>query len=99
MARFEVYSGIAGGPLLLDCQGDSFRHFATRFVIPLLPAGSVPDPIQRMHLIFKIEGVDRVMATHLAAAIPVRSLGRSIMSLRDHDYRIIAALDVLLSGV
>ena len=52
-----------------------------------------------MHLIFEIEGVDRVMATHLAAAIPVRSLGRSIMSLREHDYRIIAALDVLLSGV
>ena len=39
-----------------------------------------------------------ILATHLAGALPRRSLGQPHVSLATYEYEIKAALDMLISG-
>ena len=38
------------------------------------------------------------MLTHFAAAVPLAELGGSVGSVRDQEYVVAAALDMLISG-
>lgn len=97
MARFDVYHEREGKALLLDCQSDLLDHFETRFVVPLLPVGTA-EKASRLHPIFSIDGQDLIMATQLASAVNNHDLGKLVSHLRNHHDRIIAALDMLISG-
>ncbi len=90
MARFDVVPRKGNHVLVVDCQADGLRQLPTRFVVPLLDLDRVPSPIGRLN--------PMLLATHLAAAVPVSSLGRSVVSLADEHHRIIDALDFLLTG-
>lgn len=96
MARFDVHAH-DGVSYLLDCQADVLGSFDTRFVVPLLPAEGARHAT-RLHPLFEIEGRAFVMVTHLAAAVPVRDLGRRVTSLGGEHDRIMNALDMLISG-
>ncbi|OGA26916.1 MAG: hypothetical protein A2W81_00420 [Betaproteobacteria bacterium RIFCSPLOWO2_12_61_14] len=48
---------------------------------------------------FKIKGVAVVMSTAELAGIPNRSLGNKVASLKSKRDEIIAALDLLLTGI
>ncbi len=98
MARFDVLPRKGNHVLVVDCQADGLRHLPTRFVVPLLDLDRVPSPIGRLNPILDVAGRPMLLATHLAAAVPVSSLGRSIVSLADEHHRIIDALDFLLTG-
>ena len=98
MARFDVYSLQHGGGYVLDCQADILAHFGTRLVVPLMPVDTVPTPLRRLHPWFDIEGEKLVMATHLAASVPARSLGKPLLSLASEQDAISGALDMLLVG-
>lgn len=99
MARFDVYRNIDGEGYLLDCQADLLGHFATRFVVPLLPFETTPRELPRLMPVFEIENRKWVMATQLAAAVPARTLAApALISLADHDMEIFAAIDMLISG-
>ncbi|HJT40526.1 MAG TPA: CcdB family protein [Sphingobium sp.] len=98
MARFDVYSLQKGGGYVLDCQADILAHIGTRFVVPLMPVDTVPAPLGRLHPRFEVEGETLIMATHLAASVPVRSLGKPILSLASAQDVISGALDMLLVG-
>ena len=91
----------AGGqiPYLLDVQADLLSDLATRVVVPLVRAASFGRRASRLHPAFTIAGQDVVMATHLIAAVRQNSVGARIASLRDQRDVIIAAIDVLWSGV
>ena len=95
MARHDVYRG--AGVYLLDCQSDYLGGLGTRFVVPLLPEGEVPQ-VHRLNPIFRAEGERVVMATQLAAPVPVRQLRNRITSLADRHDEIVNAFDVLLTG-
>ena len=97
MARFDVYPGLAGDSYLLDCQADVLSGLATRFVIPLVPAGAAPRA-DRLNPVFRIESENVVMATQLAAAVPARDLAKPIVSLADQQPAIMNAIDMLLTG-
>jgi toxin CcdB len=97
MARFDVYRDLRGR-LLLDVQTDLLPSLITRLVVPLLPVAAVPAPMKRLHPVFPVGDVDHVMATHLMAAVPTRSLGRPIGSLTSHYDRIVAAIDMIFLG-
>ncbi len=99
MARFEVFSGGGDTGLLLDCQSNTLSHLNTRFVVPLMPPGIAPIAGRKLNPHFTVDGRDYVMVTQFAGAVSVRSMGDMLVSLGDDDYRIIAALDMLLSGV
>jgi toxin CcdB len=97
MSRFDVYQGDEAVDYLLDCQADALRHFQTRLVVPLLLA----EPTQqadRLHPIFEVEGTRVVMVTHLASAVPARTLRSKVTTLDDHHITIMNALDMLIGG-
>jgi toxin CcdB len=97
MAQFHVYR-LANGALVIDCQSDLVDGFATRLTVPLVPPGNINRPLPRLLPLFSIEGVEYVMATPFAAAIPARELGHSIADLSAESYTVTGALDMLLSG-
>lgn len=95
MARLDVYR-LASGDVALDCQSDQLDHLSTRFTVPLLPPDKLPSRVDRIHPTFTVAGVDMVMATHLAGAVPARALGTKIGSLSEDDYAVQRALDSLI---
>lgn len=97
MARFDVYPRTEGEGYLLDCQADVLQHFETRFVVPLFPASGAKRAT-RLHPVFEVREESVIMVTQLAAAVPVRALGRPVASLADQHAAIMNALDMLITG-
>lgn len=97
MSQFDVYPGARGRGYLLDCQTGAMCDLGSRVVVPLLPLIDIT-LIPRLHPTFTIEGREHVMATHLIFAIPAERLGASVMSLEQHRFDILNALDMLFSG-
>ena len=98
MARFDVYRGVGGADLLLDCQSDLLRDLNTRFVVPLQLPENAPEPARRLNPVFEIDGKRYVMVTQFAAAIALRECGGFVASLADQDTTIMNAVDMLISG-
>lgn len=98
LAKFDVWRLRGSNVLVLECQADLLNALATRLVAPLLEEADVPKPLPRLHPSFTIEGQQVVMATHLAASIPVGELGRHVVSLIDRQDAINNALDMLVTG-
>ncbi|WP_033074625.1 CcdB family protein [Sphingopyxis sp. MWB1] len=98
MAQFDVWR-TPDGDLVVDCQSDLLDHLDTRFVVPLLPADQFEVIACRLNPLFSIEDAEYVMYTQFAAAVPAGQLGDFVVSLGDHGFVIIDALDVLLTGV
>jgi len=98
MAQFGLFANPDGAGYLLDVQADLFDYFDTRVIVPLLPAGTTPPPVKRLHPVFEIEGKRYVMATPLLAAVPARILRQPVGNLGQHHDEIVAALDMLFQG-
>lgn len=98
MAQFDVYR-LEGGSFVVDCQSDSLSHLTTRIVAPLMRSGNVPAPSTRLHPLFEFRGETYLLATHLLTALQARDLGQAVASLEAERYAIIAALDMVITGV
>lgn len=96
MARFDVYN--LTDTLVVDCQADLLDYLDRRFVVPLIPPEKIPAPIRRLHPQLEIDGRAYIMATHMAASVPVKLLSKRLLSLDRHQDAIAAALDMLLVG-
>lgn len=86
-------------PFLVDVQADLLSDLETRVVIPLVRETAFGRRATRLHPVFMIEGQQVVMATHLLAAVRRGTLGSPLASLLDQRDVIVAAIDVLWSGV
>jgi toxin CcdB len=96
MARLYVYRD-ADDTLVVDCQSDLLDHLRTRLVAPLLdPAGQL-DP--RLNPAVTVEGREYVFAPQFLATVPVTELRQPIAWLRDDEYAIGRAIDLMLGGV
>ena len=95
MARHDVYRG--AGAYLLDCQSDYLSALETRFVVPLLPEGEVPQ-VHGLNPVFRVEGERQVMATQLGSSVPARRLRDRVTSLAEQHDLIVDAFDALLTG-
>ncbi len=98
MARYDVYDGGRGRGLVVDCQADALRHLNSRFVVPLQLPADAPVAARKLNPRFEIDSVEHVMVTQFAAAVPLRSLGVVVASLRHDEDRIRDALDMLMFG-
>lgn len=94
VARLDVVR-LKGGSIAIDCQADILSHLSTRFTVPLLPPERLPDRIAGLHPSFTIAGRQWIMASHLAGAIPTRAIEETIVSLREDEYAVQRALDML----
>jgi toxin CcdB len=104
MAQFDVYLNAnrdtrAAVPYLLDVQADLLDSLATRVVVPLLAASEMPLVAKHLNPQFKIKGVSVVMSTAELAGVPTRSLGEKVQSLGSKRNEIIAAIDLLFTGI
>lgn len=104
MAQFDVYLNTNPRsyntvPYLLDVQSDLLSILATRVVVPLMTIDAFGQPSKRLNPVFEIELFDVVMSTAELAGVPASTLGRKVTSLPDKRDTIIAALDLLLTGI
>lgn len=85
-------------PLLLDVQNDLVSGLETRVVVPLCQLQSIR-PIRRLTPVFEFDEHTYVMLTPQLAGIPKRLLGPQVADLSDSRDEILAAIDLLLTGI
>jgi len=103
MSQFDVYRNPNPAtndqiPYLLDLQTDLLEITRTRVVVPLERSGTF-STAQRLMPKFRIEGIAVVMSTPELAGIGFSNLGEPVASLADKRQEIMAALDLLFSGI
>ena len=104
MAQFDVYlnqnpSTRKAIPYLLDVQADLLDTLATRVVVPLILPEEMSLAAKHLNPRFKVKGESVVMSTAELAGISFRSLGDKVATLKSKRDEIIAALDLLITGI
>lgn len=104
MAQFDVYANTNPGtckgiPYLLDVQDDLLDTLATRVVVPLVLAEEMGLAARHLNPQFKIKGAAVVMSTAELAGVSISLLGDKVASLKNKRDEIIAALDILFTGI
>jgi toxin CcdB len=105
MPQFSVYKNKNPGtkaifPLLLDVQSSLLDDLHSRVVIPLTRvAAATQKPMSRLTPIIKVGGVAHLLATYQLAGIDKASLGSPVADLSENRDAIVAALDLLVSGI
>jgi toxin CcdB len=94
-------AGKARFPLLLDVQSDLLEELATRVVVPLTPATAAAKRVAMHTLtpICTVDGKSCLMLTTQMAGISARELGPPIGALSHERSTILAALDLLFTGI
>lgn len=105
MAQFAVHRNPnratrAAIPLLLDVQSDLLESLNTRVVVPLyIPAAVEDGIIGTLTPRIEVDDAPYIAVTPEVAGIPRRSLGIQVGDLSHRRRDIIAALDLLLTGI
>lgn len=87
------------GTYVVDVQSELLSYLPTRFVVPLLDERSSAQPVARLNPTFRTLDHEWLFAPQLAATATLRELGEPVGSLEHEHDAILAALDVLLTGV
>lgn len=103
MSQFDVYRNPNPAtndqiPFLLDLQTDLLEITNTRVVVPLEKSGSF-SAAERLMPKFTIDGVTVVMSTPELAGVAMGNIGAPVASLSQSRQEIMAALDLLFSGI
>jgi toxin CcdB len=102
MAQFDIHRFVArnaGFIYVVDLQDQFLRALATRIVAPLYPLEAGAKPILRLNPIVEIEGKPYYIAIQEMSALRAKALGEQMTTLRERRAEIIAAIDLLFSGV
>ena len=105
MAQFDVYRNAnpatrARIPYLLDVQSDLLDPLATRVVAPLCkPELLMGKLAERLNPVFEVEGIKMAMLTPELAGVSRKILGERVGNLSSERQSIIAALDLLITGI
>lgn len=105
MAQFGVYrnpnpDSKTAVPLLLAVQSDLMDSLGTTVVVPLCPASSMKGKlIKTLTPVFEIEGKQYAMLTPQLAGVSRKQVGPRVADLSRQRDDILAALDLLLTGI
>ena len=105
MAQFDLYRNPnpttrARIPYLLDVQSDLLDSLATRVVVPLCKPVVLKGKLaERLNPAFEVDGRKLCMLTPELAGLPVKAMGAPIGNLTGERAAIIAALDLLITGI
>lgn len=102
MAQFDVHRNPKGGayPLLVDVQAELLSRLATRVVVPLVAMRRHgARPITRLNPVVRFKDTDYVLLFQELAAIPATALGEVVGSLAGRRGELVAALDLLFTGI
>jgi toxin CcdB len=105
MPQFAVYKNRNTAtrrryPLLLDVQSDLLEALSTRVVVPLSPVATARDVVMKqLTPILTIDGKEYVLLIPQLAGVSARELDQSIGNVITERAAIIAALDLLITGI
>lgn len=102
MAQFDLHRHARSKryPYLIDLQSDLLRDLASRIVAPLMPAAHLRGtPIRRLNPVAVIEGVEHVILFQELAAFPAGELGDVVDTLASRRDELVAALDLVFTGI
>lgn len=105
MSQFSVYENInpatrAAIPFLLNVQSDLLEELSTRAVVPLYSSDAIPGQrLRTLTPLFDINDEQYVMMTPQLAGIQKNLLGPAVADLSASRDDIIAALDLLITGI
>ncbi len=104
MAQFDVFLNPnpetqQNIPYLLDIQADLLQSLATRVVVPLYHKGNITCLLQHLNPTVFVEQTEVVASVAELAALSLHYLGEPICNLSQERASMIAAMDVLLTGV
>jgi toxin CcdB len=87
-------------PYLLDIQHPLLSHIETRAVIPLYAAGTLKrKELPRLTPNIDVAGKSYLVMTPQLAGIPARFVGTQVANIGERRHEIIAAIDMLVSGI
>lgn len=98
MARLDVrrLKQVRGLSLALEMQAELLTDIDTVIIAPLMPVRRLP-PIEEINPVFEIGGEKLALRLEQLISIPRSRLGDTVTNLVEHEYRIMRALDRLLS--
>ena len=102
MAQFDIYENPLSRefPLVLDVQSEVLLRLTTRVVVPMASAKHwAPRPITRLNPTTRHDGVDYVLVFQELAAVALTTLGPRVGSLAKRRDDLVAALDLLFTGM
>lgn len=102
MAQFDVFRHGKSKryPYLLDLQADLLRDLATRIVAPLMPLARLRgQPISGLNPVVPVDGEPHVIVFQELAAFPAGELRDAVASLHARRGDLIAAIDLLFTGI
>jgi toxin CcdB len=105
MTQFSVYrnknpSTKATFPYLLDVQADLLEDLQTRVVIPLTKTAALARwPLKILTPIIVVDGEEYVAMTPQLAGIAKGELGPRVTIIPEYREALIAAMDLLITGV
>jgi toxin CcdB len=103
MPQFDVHRNAGSDmariiPYLLNVQHDMLRDLSTRIVIPLFRQTGFRKPIGRLNPTIRVRGTALVLGTDEITAVGIDRLGDVVANLEADRYRILGAIDLLLTG-
>jgi len=104
MAQFDVYVNPNPNsqqhiPYLVDIQADLLDHLSTRVVAPLYRQGNIVNLLQQLNPIITMKDKSFILSIAELAAIPFSSLGAPISNTHHERESIMAAVDLLITGI
>lgn len=102
MSQFDVHrlpSRRGGSQYVVNLQADILDELATRLVAPLRPLKSREDLVPRLTPVVEVQGEAYFIVLSEIAAVRLKELGTAIGNLRHHRDQIIAAIDILFTGI
>lgn len=105
MPQFDVHRNAnpdtkADFPFLLDVQNNLLADLGTRVVVPLCPILAMKDRlIKILTPVFEIDGESYAMLTPQLAGVSRKQLGARVTDLSRNRGEIVAALDLLITGI
>jgi toxin CcdB len=96
--RLSVHRVIRSGVIVVDVQSTMLSYLPTRLVVPLIAEDQVRK-VARLNPSFTLFERTWLLAPQLAATAIVRELGEPIASLEHEHDAILAAMDMLLTGI
>jgi toxin CcdB len=102
MGQFDVYKNRAGGsfPFLVDVQSDLLARLATRVIVPIARLKRYgTKPVTRLNPVVELGGTEYVLVFQEMAAISATTLGEPVGSLAARRADLVAAIDLLFTGI
>lgn len=101
--QFDVFPnparvGREGRPFLIDVQANMFHDLRTRVVVPLIIASDVRQ-MRRLTPEFVVKGIRLCLQPLELGVLPKRMLRNPVANLESERFRIIAAIDLVITGI